>query len=76
MKRFLEPFVDTQHDFLTYLKSTLPQETFNRRTESYVLSLKIEPEFLLNQGNLLRSYKAQMEPLEILALNQGFNRYP
>ena len=75
MKRFLKPFADVQHDFLLYLDSTLTERKFNKRTESYVLNLNIEPAALLDRKELFRSYRAQMEPLERLALNQGFQPY-
>lgn len=75
MNHFLESFVRAHHQFLLYLESTRNWKRFKRRTASYVMALEMEPKALLTQNKLLRSYRKRMEPLAMIALNQGFEPY-
>lgn len=76
MDSCLESFVDCQHEFLSFLKSSRTENVFQRATEPYLSALGIKNDAeLCSRGVLLDAYGSYMEPLAGIALNQGFDSF-
>lgn len=76
IKVYLEPFVQVQLNFLSFLYDSVGESNFQKKTEGYLLDLKVRnSKELLEFEKLLTGYQSTVEPLSQLALQQGFQLF-
>jgi hypothetical protein len=72
-QQYLDDFVRVQHLGLRISYQKLPEAKWLRKVESYINDLGIGKEDLLDWEKLRKAYHATMQPLIVLAENQGFS---
>ena len=71
-EKYIEQFIEQQHQALSISSRYMPTKKWNQAVESYSIDLRLEHDLLLEESSLFEAYNGVLKPMLTLAQQTGF----